>query len=136
MKYLNYDETTGEIKGFYSDEIHSVIPAPNIEITDEVWQNLIANNGKHKVNVNTLEIVEKPPYIPTNDELLAAIRAKRDRLMNETTWIFQRQLTGIETQKLSEADYQKWLDYWAALRDFPNSCDPKNPIWPTQPETK
>lgn len=134
MKYLNYDETTGEIKGFYTPEIHSAIPEPNIEITEEIWQNLIANGGKYKVDVEALEIVEKPPYVPTNEELLTAIRAKRDRFMNETSWIFQRQLTGPEAQKLSETDYQAWLDYWAALRDFPKTCDPDNPIWPAQPE--
>ena len=136
MKYLNYDETAGEIKGFYSDEIHSTIPEPNIEITEEVWQNLIANNGKYKIDIEALEIVEKPPYILTNDELLKVIRAKRDKVMNETAWIFQRQLTGTAAQKLSETDYQLWLDYWAALRNFPTTCDPRNPVWPTQPETK
>ena len=136
MKYAHYNEMTGEIQGFYTPGIHSAIPLPNIEIAEEVWQNLIANNGKYKVDIETLEIIEKPPYIPTNEELLTAIRTQRDRLMNETTWIFQRQLTGPEAQKLSETDYQVWLDYWAALRNFPTTCDPRNPVWPTQPETK
>ena len=37
MKYAHLEENTNKILGWYSDEIHSEIPTPNIEVTDEVW---------------------------------------------------------------------------------------------------
>ena len=52
MKYAHLENNTNKILGWYSDDIHSNIPTPNIEVTDEVWQealNINANcyeNGK------------------------------------------------------------------------------------------
>ena len=66
MKYVNYDEKTGKILGYYDKEIHgkwippqydengnmikegywdlSAIPQPFVEITDEQWQEAINNH--------------------------------------------------------------------------------------------
>lgn len=77
--------------------------------------------------------IKKPACVPTTEEKMDAIRAERDRLLDSTTWIFQRQQTGSESQKLPDEEYQKWVDYWAALRDFPATCDVDNPVWPMQP---
>jgi len=44
MKYVNYDKNTGKIKGFYSKDIHNVIPEPYLEIADEQWEEAISNN--------------------------------------------------------------------------------------------
>jgi hypothetical protein len=38
-----------ELQGWYDIEIHTSIPTPNIEVTDEVWQYAI-DNGHNKVN--------------------------------------------------------------------------------------
>ena len=52
MKYANIENRTNKLLGWYDKEIHLEIPTPNIEVTDEVWQeaiNIIANyyeNGK------------------------------------------------------------------------------------------
>ena len=52
MKYAHLEQDTNKLLGWYSDDIHSNIPTPNIEVTDEVWQealNINANcyeNGK------------------------------------------------------------------------------------------
>jgi hypothetical protein len=52
MKYANIENGTNKLLGWYDDEIHLEIPTPNIEVTDEVWQealNINANcyeNGK------------------------------------------------------------------------------------------
>ncbi len=52
MKYANIENGTNKLLGWYTKEIHSKIPTPNIEVTDEVWQealNINANcyeNGK------------------------------------------------------------------------------------------
>ena len=78
-------------------------------------------------------IEEKPPVLPTDEELLAAIKYKRDRLMNASAYVFMRQMTGTPEQKLSVDEYAKWETYWAALRDFPAVCDIHNPVWPVAP---
>jgi hypothetical protein len=65
MKYAHFDDQTGEVKGFYDDEIHHVIPMPNIEITEEVWQSLC---GKHLRFVNGV-FEEMPAKLPTYAEL-------------------------------------------------------------------
>ena len=45
MKYAHLEENTNKILGWYSDEIHSEIPTPNIEVTDEVWQEALRINA-------------------------------------------------------------------------------------------
>jgi len=42
MKYANYDKT-GKLLGWYDKEIHSTIPTPNIEVSDEQWQKALEN---------------------------------------------------------------------------------------------
>ena len=37
MKYAHIENRTNKLLGWYTKEIHSKIPTPNIEVTDEVW---------------------------------------------------------------------------------------------------
>jgi hypothetical protein len=66
MKYVNYEKTTGKILGYYDDTIHQNIPKPNIQITDEQWQNAINNNYNY-IDVTT-ETFSKKDF-RTLDEL-------------------------------------------------------------------
>ena len=43
MKYAHIIDN--KLIGWYSDDIHSDIPTPNIEVTDEVWQEAININA-------------------------------------------------------------------------------------------
>lgn len=45
MKYAHLEQDTNKLLGWYSDEIHSDIPTPNIEVTDEVWQEALNINA-------------------------------------------------------------------------------------------
>ena len=45
MKYANIQNGTNKILGWYSDDIHSDIPTPNIEVTDKVWQEALRINA-------------------------------------------------------------------------------------------
>ncbi|WP_157352245.1 hypothetical protein [Aliarcobacter butzleri] len=45
MKYANIENGTNKLLGWYSDDIHSDIPTPNIEVTDEVWQEALNINA-------------------------------------------------------------------------------------------
>jgi len=39
------------LQGWYDSEIHTTIPTPNIEVTDEQWQNAL-NNIHNKINAD------------------------------------------------------------------------------------
>ena len=45
MKYANIENGTNKLLGWYSEDIHSEIPTPNIEVTDEVWQESLNINA-------------------------------------------------------------------------------------------
>ena len=45
MKYAHLEKNTNKILGWYSDDIHYVIPTPNIEVSDEVWQEALSINA-------------------------------------------------------------------------------------------
>ena len=51
MKYVNYEEATRNIIGYYDDEIHEVIPEPNLKITDSQWETALENNSNY-VNID------------------------------------------------------------------------------------
>ena len=50
MKKAHVDENN-KLLGWYDTEIHSTIPEPNIDVSDEQWQNSI-NNNHNKVNAD------------------------------------------------------------------------------------
>nr|DAM94022.1 MAG TPA: hypothetical protein [Caudoviricetes sp.] len=45
MKYAHYDEKEKTLLGYYDDEIHDIIPTPNIEISDEDWTKALNENA-------------------------------------------------------------------------------------------
>ena len=81
---VNYDESTGEIKGFYPDFIgYETIPEPHIEIDETAHQDCINNQGLRRVDLKTLKIADYAPPGPSLSELQASawsrIKAERDR---------------------------------------------------------
>ena len=54
MKYVNYDTSTGDIKGFYDTVINTDIPDTAKKITDDVWLILINNQGKYIVDTTKI----------------------------------------------------------------------------------
>ena len=109
MKYANIENGTNKLLGWYDKEIHSEIPTPNIEVTDEVWQealNINANyyeNGKFIVkDFRTPEEIEQ--------EVQAQFRAERNKLLVEAD---------IEINKLVDLGLNttEWRVYRQELRD-------------------
>ena len=45
MKYANIENGTNKLLGWYDKKIHLEIPTPNIEVTDEVWQEALNINA-------------------------------------------------------------------------------------------
>lgn len=82
QKYAHYD-INGNILGFYADDIHNTIPEPNIAITDEQWQDCLANQGLRKVDVTTKQIVTCEPPAPTKDQLLTQLDTQYQTQFNE-----------------------------------------------------
>lgn len=79
MIKVNYDATTGEIKGFYPDDIaYASIPAPYIELDESAHQDCINNQGSRKVDVTALKIVEYTPEVATltKEEQISALDAE------------------------------------------------------------
>ena len=109
MKYANIENGTNKLLGWYDKEIHLEIPTPNIEVTDEVWQealNINANyyeNGKFIVkDFRTPEEIEQ--------EVQAQFRAERNKLLVEAD---------IEINKLVDLGLNptEWRVYRQELRD-------------------
>ena len=48
MKYAHIDENN-KLLGFYDNEVHSEIPEPKIQLTEEQWKNALDNNH-NKIN--------------------------------------------------------------------------------------
>ncbi len=46
---IAYINNKNELQGWYDTEIHTIIPTPNIEVTEEQWQ-IALDNGHNKVN--------------------------------------------------------------------------------------
>ena len=60
-----------------------------------------------------------------NEFSFTALRNKRNRLLAETDWMANSDVTMSD----------EWRAYRQALRDLPaNTTDPANPVWPTKPE--
>jgi len=58
----------------------------------------------------------------------AALRAKRDKLLEESDW------TQLGDAPLDSDKKHLWKQYRQALRDLPgNTADPANPVWPKMP---
>ena len=109
MKYANIENGTNKLLGWYDKEIHLEIPTPNIEVSDEVWQealNMNANcyeNGEFIIkDFRTPEEIEQ--------EVQAQFRAERNKLLVEAD---------IEINKLVDLglNQTEWRVYRQELRD-------------------
>ncbi|WP_199032092.1 phage tail assembly chaperone [Ralstonia sp. ASV6] len=100
----------------------SMIPEDAVEISDEVYQALLAAQSAGMRIVADAEgnpiAVDPPP--PSADERAAALRAKRDRLLESTQWLVIRHRDQLEAgfdPSLTGDQFQRVLIYRQALRD-------------------
>jgi hypothetical protein len=128
MKYAHIDPDGYPI-AFYSLDIHrpDQIPSECIEITDEVWQECLENQGERKIDLVTKCAIPCEPKPQPVEQLLHYIRLKRNTLLAETDWT---QLPDVNLTSEQQIQFHK---YRQELRDFPTTCDPYNPIWPEKP---
>lgn len=123
IKYFaNYDNTTGEILGFYPTDLYpntDSIPTPNIELTFDEWQTALGS--KHIIVDGSLS-----PYQPTNEEQLNIIRRLRDGLLTESDWVV------LPYSPITGSKLDEWISYRQELRDITSQTPPY--VLPTQPE--
>lgn len=97
-----------------------------IEISDED-QELYATNDYIRGADGKPQ--KKPEYVPTKEEKLTRIRAKRDSLLVDSDWTD----TLSAKTRLGDAKYNEWQVYRQALRDITKCADLDNPVWPIKP---
>jgi len=110
--YATFNET-GDYIGFYTKEIHGDnIPTPNVELTEEQWQE--ATTGRYKLvdGVHTHN-----PF--TQEQLdakeLSMARSKRNYLLKESDW------TQLPNNPLTAEKQEEWNVYRQKLRDIPKT---------------
>lgn len=126
MKYAHVDGS-GQILGWYDDEIHQSIPKPNIQVSEEVWQNAINSSHNTIIDGVTSQVDHR-----TEAEKAEGIRMIRNELL--VTEIDPIVTNPLRWAELSTEQQQNWIDYRTALLNVPQQVGFPNAItWPTKP---
>lgn len=116
-----YNKKTGEYIGFFIEGIHSEIPTPTIDLTEEEWEKAIT--GDYKVVKGKNTFYEKPG--PSIEYQLESMRRERNSLLAASDW------TQFPDSPLSEDKKQEWNTYRQQLRDFVVEGNIEKPFPPT-----
>jgi len=100
MKYAHIEKNTNKLLGWYDDKIHTTIPSPNVEVTEEAWQKAI------NINANAYE----------NNEFIAKDFRTEDEISEWENTKYQR------TRALEYPSIQEQLDmqYWDKVNGTSN----------------
>jgi hypothetical protein len=126
MKYAHIDNN-GQILGWYEDEIHSDIPEPNVQVSEEVWQNALDSSHNTIIGGVTSQVDYR-----TDEQKAENIRLFRNELLvREVDPVVTNPLRWAE---LSSTVQQQWTDYRTALLNVPQQSGfPNEVVWPTKP---
>jgi len=129
MKYAHIDLNTSKLLGWYSTDVHDVIPEPNVEVTDEQWQ--IALDNEHDT-VNSDGTTEKSS-VSTIEDQEANVRAERNHiLVSSVDPVVSNPLRWVE---LTEPEQASIVSYRTALLDITEQATfPTSVTWPIKPE--
>lgn len=122
MRY--YSESTGTT---YIDGVHKAMPDDVVEMSDEIFDEVVANAPIDKVrgHKNGLPFLMDPPP-PTADQLAADERKWRDSELSLSDGVVARHRDQVEAgaeSSLSPEQYKALQTYRQALRDWPDSPD-------------
>lgn len=120
MKYAHLD---GEkVLGWYTKDVHGDnIPTPNVEVTDEVWQQALVDVANAYVDGKFV----KKDY-STNEEKAASVRIQRDQLLEKSDW--------TQSNDVSLPNDAEWKTYRQALRNITTQENfPTDVTFPTKP---
>jgi len=116
-----YNEN-GDYTGFYVEGIHKNIPKPNIELTEEEWQQGLSKNYKVIEGKHTYS-----PFVQNKEELLINLRTTRNALLMDSDW------TQVEDAPLSKEKKTAWKNYRQELRDLTDLASSASIVWPVKP---
>ncbi|RAZ49210.1 hypothetical protein [Campylobacter hyointestinalis] len=123
MKYVNYDKKSNEILGYYDSEIHETIPTPNIEISDEAWQEAISINATH-VKPETKELYKlEPEELVIQEPKIDKITLRQTKLiLNQMGLLSQVEtyINSIENEQLKATAKIEW--------EYANEVERTNPL--------
>lgn len=88
MKYAYLDKEN-KILGWYDDDIHDIIPTPNIEVNDEVWQKAININANCYENGEFIVKDFRTPEEILQRELQIKL-AEATQYLKDTGWIWEK----------------------------------------------
>ena len=133
MRY--YSESTGTT---YIEGIHKVMPNDVVEISDELFDEVIANAPIDKVRGHKDGLpflMDAPP--PGIDQLRAAERVWRDLEIERIKWLRERHRDEVDmgrTASLAQDQFAELLVFIQLLRDWPESTEfPKQEKRPAAP---
>lgn len=116
----------------YRPNPQCAIPADAIAVTEAAWRALLAAQGAGKIITVDAGRVVAIDRIPTADEQLAQIRARRDRLLAATD-----AMVAVPDYPISAEHREELLAWRQALREFPDQIAPTLPAdtveWPPRP---
>lgn len=126
MKYAHVNNN-GKILGWYESDIHDTIPEPNVQVSEEVWQNAIDSGHNTITNGVTSEVDHR-----SDEQKAFDVRLQRNHLLvSEVDPVVTNPLRWAE---LSSAVQQQWTDYRTALLNVPQQSGfPNEVVWPTKP---
>lgn len=127
MKYAHIDNN-GQLLGWYDKDIHASIPTPNIEVSDDTWQNAI-NNNHNKINQDgKTELFD----FRTQEEIdalnLATFKTEVQTAIDKTD------LVALRCWKAGVEFPTEWREYTVVLRTLlASSVVVKLPVMPDYP---
>lgn len=107
MKYAQLEENTNKLLGWYSDEIHSEIPTPNIEVDENVWQEAININANCYENEKFIVKDFRTAEEIVDQELQSKIN-EASQYLKDTDWVNDYKFRHDLGLEIIPEDSSKW----------------------------
>ena len=132
MKYAHID-ADNYILGWYTPEIHSTIPTPNIEVSESVWKKALQYHHNHITNEGVTSLFD--PRTPEEILEYDAGEVRRERYGKLKLKFDPLATNPFRWNDLTPEKQQEWMDYRTLLLNLPDQEGfPYNVTWPTTPE--
>ena len=106
-----------------------------------------SNNSEKYYKYKKNKTINNDNYSDSRDlnNLMIEVRIKRNKLLNETIWMYERHqqekelivLSEISETTLTTQKYNEWLIYWQTLRDITKDVSTVDDVskiaWPNEP---
>ena len=126
MKKAHIDNNN-QLLGWYDTDMHSIIPEPNINVSNEQWQIAINNNHNKVNNDGSTEIFDFRSVVERFNQSMDNLRSQRNLLLAETDYLALSDNTLSDDMKT----YRQNLRDLPAGKDTVEKCE--NATWPTKP---